>query len=330
MFSDQVQVLDFTTEDWLRLGHLLRRAPSRPAAAGPGEGGILAIRSGERVIKVLSLARGRQPPPEAPAPASGLARQLAERHGARFALVFTPAGLEQLSDRFSRRLTQQQSFYAQLEAMMQGIRELESEGELELWPTPFAEWPFPTERALAAALDAVCPPGKSLIVAAFEGAELYTSVALRREAQGFEFMLGPARLRRDVGLLSGDFLRDYRYVGAAVENRLGPLALGCYAELSTFQRLAGSEQPGAWATAVAARDVVLTPVTRGVALPLGLDVGRAVFALARSLVSRVGAFDGVAAPPLAPALKGAYALVEGDVRRYLGFDPWRLFVRLFG
>ena len=128
-----------------------------------------------------------------------------------------------------------------------------------------------------------------------------------------------------MGLLSGDFSRDYRFLGAAVEARLGPLAVGCYAELATFRRLAREPQPGAWASAVAARDVVLTPVTPGLAVPLGVDAGRAALTFAKGLVGRLGLLGGLpGASALGPRFEKAYALVEGDVRRYLGFDPWRM------
>jgi hypothetical protein len=144
--------------------------------------------------------------------------------------------------------------------------------------------------------------------------------------------MGPDRIRRDMGLLSGDFSRDYRYLGAAVEGRLGPLAVGCYGELQTFRSLAKEPQPGAWASAVAGRDIVLTPVTAGLAVPLGVDAGRAALSLAKGLVDKLGIFGGLKAPGslgLGARIERAYSLVEGDVRRYLGFDPWRVLTRWF-
>jgi len=113
---------------------------------------------------------------------------------------------------------------------------------------------------------------------------------------------------------------------------LGPVAVGCYAELATFRRLASDTQPGAWASAVATRDVVLTPVTAGLAVPLGVDAGRALLSLAKGLAGRFGIFDTLRAPTslgLGPKLERAYAFVENDVRRYLGFDPWRVLTRWF-
>lgn len=321
MFSADVQVLDFTAQDWLRLPHLFRRA-SAPDPA-PGAGGVIAVRSAGRVVKVVSTRRGRLPPPQAQ-PVT--ARALAEQHRASFAVVLSSVALEQLGDRFAQRLSRDQSFHAQVEAFVEGMRELEREGEVELWPTPFVEWPLPTERAFGNALDLVCADGKALVIAAFDAGELYTALCLRRQGAAFDVVMGPDRLRRDVGLLSGDFSRDYRYLGAAVESRLGPVAAGCYAELETFRRLAADTEPGAWASAVAARDVLLTPVTPGLAVPLGVDAGRAALAFASRVTARFGVLQGGFGAPaqLKPALDRAYAFVERDVRHYLGFDPWRV------
>ena len=320
MFSADVQVLDFTAQDWLRLPDLFRKPGI--ASPPPSGGGILAVRQGDRVVKVVSTLRGRLAPPWA---GQATAEDLGREHQGSFALVLSTIALEQLGDRFARRMSRGQSFHGHVEAFVAAMRELEGEGEVELWPTPFTEWPLPTERAFASALDLVCPDGKSLLIGAFEAGELYTALCLRRRGGAFDVVMGPDRLRRDMGLLSGDFLRDYRYLGAAAESRLGPIAVGCYAELDTFRFLASVTEPGAWATAVAARDVVLTPVTAGLAVPLGVDAGRAALVFAKGLAQRFGLLDSLrGTASLGPTLGRAYAYVQSDVQRYLGFDPWRV------
>jgi hypothetical protein len=328
MFTSDTQVLDFTAQDWLRLPDLFRQ-PARPSTEAPvGAGGaILCVREGQRVVKVTSTIKGRLPPPGS---GHATAQELALEHDGTFAVVFSTAALEQFGDRFARRLSRGQTFYAQVEAFVEALRELEREGELTLWPAAAADWPIPTERAFGSALDLVCPDGKALVVGAFHDGELYTALGLRRRGAAFDMLMGPDRVRRDMGLLSGDFSRDYRYLGPALEARIGPLAVGCYAELDTFRALAGETEPGAWASAVAARDVVLTPVTAGLAVPLGVDAGRAALSLAKGLVGRLGFLSNWSAPSaLSPHLERAYALVEQDVRRYLGFDPWRVLTRWF-
>ncbi len=329
MFTPDCQVFDFTAQDWLRLPDLFRQpAPAVTPAARSG-GGIIAVREGDRILKVSSTIRGRLAPPTS---GHTSAESLAAVHDGAFAVVLSSVALEQFGDRFARRLERGQSFHVQVEAFVDAMRELEREGEVELWPTPFAEWPVPTERAFSSALDLLCPDGKSIVIGAFEGGELYTSLGLRRRGAAFDAVMGPDRVRRDMGLLSGDFSRDYRYLGSAVEARLGPLAVGCYGELSTFRDLAREPAPGAWASAVAGRDIVLTPVTAGLAVPLGVDAGRAVLSLAKGLVGRLGILGSMSAPTslgIGARFERAYALVEGDVRRYLGFDPWRVLARWF-
>ncbi len=327
MFTPDAQVHDFTAQDWLRLPELFRvPTPTAGATAGTG-GGIIAVRDGQRLTKVSSTLRGRLPLPSA---GHVTAAELGLEHDGTFAIVLSTSALEQFGDRFARRLTRGQSFHVQIEAFVAAMRELEQEGEVELWPSPFAEWPIPTERAFGSALDLVCPDGKALVLGAFEAGELYTALCLRRRGPAFDVVMGPDRVRRDMGLLSGDFSRDYRYLGPAVEARLGPVAVGCYAELSTFRRLATDTAPGAWATAVAVRDVVLTPVTPGLAVPLGVDAGRAALSIAKGLLGHFGIFQGLSAPSsIGPRLERAYAFVENDVRRYLGFDPWRVLTRWF-
>lgn len=329
MFTPDCQVFDFSAQDWLRLPDLFR-LPVPVAAPRATGGGILAVREGQRIVKVTSTLRGRLPPPSA---GHATAEALAAEHDGAFAAILSNTALAQLGDRFARRLARGQSFHAQVEAFVDTMRELEREGEVELWPSAFAEWPIPTERAFASALDLLCPDGKSVVIGAFDGGELYTALCLRRRGSAFDAVMGPDRVRRDMGLLSGDFSRDYRYLGPAVEARLGPLAVGCYGELATFRSLASDPQPGAWASAVAGRDIVLTPVTVGLAVPLGVDAGRAALSMAKGLVERLGLFGaGFKAPTgfgLGARVERAYALVEGDVRRYLGFDPWRVLARWF-
>src|SRR5688572_13244856 len=100
MFSADVQVLDFTAQDWLRLPDLFRKPGGGAPAASAG--GILAVRQGGNVVKVVSTLRGRLPPPWA---GQATAEALAREHGASFAVVFSTVALEQLGDRFAQRMS---------------------------------------------------------------------------------------------------------------------------------------------------------------------------------------------------------------------------------
>jgi hypothetical protein len=170
-----------------------------------------------------------------------------------------------------------------------------------------------------------------MVLGVFDGGELATCLVLRRRGAGIDKLVGPDELRPEMGLLSGDFRRDHRHLLHAVEQRVAPVAVGCFGELQTFRTLAGVREAGAWARAVAAQDVVVSPWMPALAVPLGVDVGRAALRELRTLAMWVGAShllsrDG----PLAKALLGLErpAFVSPDIAQFLGFDPFKLLGRL--
>src|SRR5262249_49726324 len=81
--------------------------------------------------------------------------------------------------------------------------------------------------------------------------------------------------------------RDYRHLARAIEHRAGPLSFGCYAEVATIRALEVDPSPGAWARAAALRDIILSPLPAPLAIPLGLDAGRAAFQALRAVAGRL-------------------------------------------
>jgi hypothetical protein len=207
------------------------------------------------------------------------------------------------------------------------LRELEAEGGFRVFPWSVAEWPIPTERAVVRAMDSLCPVGRAAVVGVFERGSLYTALALHRAPKGIDALVGPEELRPALGLLSGDYRRDAHFLGAAVERVVGPLALGCYGELTTFQALSNAA-PGAWASAVIARDIVIEPAAPGLMLPLGLDAGRALLSGVRGLVERFGGAGLMGSGRLVSTLERGMPLFVDDVQARLGFDPLKLLARL--
>jgi hypothetical protein len=257
--------------------------------------------------------------------------ELAVRHGARWAMELPTGSLEQLADRFAERLTREQDFLAQVLELLRVVKELEAERLLAVWPWRLAEWPVPNERAVARALDLTCPDEKAIVLGVFDGGELATCLVARRKGNAFDRIVGPDELRTEMGILSGDFRRDHRHLVAAVERSVAPVSLGCFAELSTLRALAGSPEAGAWARAVATQDVVIAPWMPGVAVPLGVDVGRVALRGLRALAASFGAShllsrDG----PIAQAVLGLERppWLDQDLRAFLGFDPLKLLGRL--
>lgn len=343
MVTEDVALEGFTYAQWTRLAEAFRptefvarelseRQQDENEGLGPERpiGGIVAVTSGSVLRKLVSTRLGRNDVREQPWPEA--LESLAARHRARWALELSAGALDELADRFGERLARGQDFLGQALIMLGIVRELEAEGVLRAWPFRAAEWPVPSERAVGRALDLLCPPEKALVLGVFEAGELSTCLVARRGRTGFDRIVGPDELGREMGLLSGDFRRDHRHLAAAVERHVAKIAVGCYAELGTFRLLAGTREPGAWARAVAAQDVVISPWMPGVALPLGLDAGRAAFRELKSVAARFGAGHWFSREsPLLLALSSLErpAWLGDDVREFLGFDPWQLLVRLF-
>jgi hypothetical protein len=326
MLSPDVRVEGFTTQEWLRLAEVVR-APARDEASHAPGGGVVAVTTRGRLRKLLSTRSGRLPQVGHPWPLD--LSELAARHGARWAIELTTGSLERLADRFGERIRPSDTYLSQTLEFLRVLRELEAEGGFRVWPWPVAEWPIPTERAVVRAMDSLCPVGRVAVVGVFERGALYTALALRRSPKGIDAIVGPEELRPAAGFLSGDFRRDAQYVGEAVERVLGPLSLGCYGELSTFQSLSGSAAPGAWASAVVARDIVIEPAAPGLAVPLGLDAGRALISGVRGLVQRFGVGGGfMSSERFVSTLERGMPLFIDDVQARLGFDPLKLLARL--
>lgn len=337
MLTRDVRLEGFTTADWVRLIELVRPPRGRPrerdtadeadgleagARADRRHGGVIAITTGNRLRKLLGTDAGRLDVRAQAWPVP--LEDLATEHSARWAVSLHTGALDELMDRFGDRLRREHDLMAQGLLLVSILRELESEGALTAWPWKLSAWPVPHERMLLRAFEAFCPDGRSLLLGAFENGEVATSIAVRRHGTGFDLILGPDEIRREMGLISGDWTRDYRHLARAAEQRVGSLALGCFGEVSTFRRLAERPVPGAWAAAVAARDIILSPVVPAIAIPLGVDVGRAALATVRDLADRFGASGWLGEhSPLSPALARVkdIGLFDRDIESLLGFDP---------
>ncbi len=340
MLTRDVSFEGFTHAQWVLLGEAFRSVVKRPPlpAAVEGEngtpkrpaGGLVAVTTGSTLRKLVSTRTGRIDVREQPWPES--LEALASRHGARWAAELSAGAFDEVADRFAERLSVSQDLLGQALELFGILRELEAERAISVWPWRIADWPVPSERAILRGLDLLCPYDRALVLGVFDQGELATCLVARRRDGGFDRIVGPDDLRHEMGLLSGDFRRDFRHLAHAVEERIAKVAVGCYGELETFRRLSASDTPGAWAAAVAAREVVVSPVTPGVVLPLGLDAGRVAFRELRSLAVRLGASEWLTKEgPLVQAITAMErpTWLDRDLKEFLGFDPVRLLVGLF-
>jgi len=241
-----------------------------------------------------------------------------------------PAAVPRVLSELARRLERGDDAMAQVEKLFAVLRDLAAEGALDTHPDDLRRL-HAKARLGRRLVDALCPPGKTALFAAFENGDVRVSVALHRGDRGFDRIVGPGLARGELGLVSGDWKRDSIRLARAIELGVGPLSIGCFAELPVWQRLVDSASPGAWASAVAAREILFHPVAPAVAIPLGVDVGRAAVAAAREILSRLGVpplMD--ESSPLRPALERVRDFASSpEVERRLGFDPFAVLAELF-
>jgi hypothetical protein len=282
MFTKDVRFEGFTAEDWARLLALLKK-PADLGAQAP-RGGLLVIHDGSRIRKLLHTSLGRldKDADTWPAPLASLAA----KYGGRWVLAANTGGLEKLAERWGERAVQTDDIASQARRLLELLRELSSEGVLELWPSHLDRWVLPPWPILENTFEAIFPPGHLCLVALFDHGDLWTSVAIERATAGISRIVGPDELRPRLAFLSGDFRRDYRYAVAAAQEAWGPIAFGLFTELSIFRELQNEKSWSAWLRAIAVRDIVFTPPRGSLASPLAADAGVGMAALFGALGRR--------------------------------------------
>ncbi len=341
VLTTDVRFEGWTTEDWVRFLRLWQaRAapelePTRPC------GGVVVVHEEGEILKLLHTRKGRLDPATAgatrdEADALALALRagqpaalgpLARANHASWALALRLGALDEVMERFGARAARSDDFTAQSLLLVGIAREMIGEGAITTWPQRLRGIPVPTPHVVRRTLDVLCGDGRAMALGLFDGGSLWTSFVARRRGPGFDVVAGPDELRPALGLLSGDWRRDYRHLVQAIEARYAPLAFGCFAELGTFRALQTDARPGAWSRAVAVRDVIIAPMPAAVGMALGFDGTRYVLHALRAITGRIS--------PLAamgPVLEGVRArvgaLTGDDVSGLLGFDPLGLLRKL--
>jgi hypothetical protein len=333
VLTADVRFEGWTTEDWIRFLRLWQPRgkpelePTRP------RGGVVLVHEDGTVLKLLHTHRGRLDPasavpPDEPQNARALALSadhpealgaVARCQRASWALGMRLGALDEVMERLGARLRRGDDLTTQSLVLIGILREMIAEGAITVWPERLRGLPVPTPRVVRRTVDTVCADGRTITLGLFDNGGLWTAFVARRRGFAFDVIAGPDELRESLGLLSGDWRRDYRHVAVAVEERYAPLGLGCFAELETFRALQTDPNPGAWSRAVAVRDVIVAPMPAAVGLALGFDGVRYALRGLRVLTGRIMPFAVVGLLDAARARVGKDA--GKNVAAQLGFDP---------
>ncbi|HTU57790.1 MAG TPA: hypothetical protein VMF89_05140 [Polyangiales bacterium] len=232
--------------------------------------------------------------------------------------------IEELTERATPQMLRTDDYAGQWLALLTAARELEREGALYFWPEPRNVVPLPTPQLVTRALDVVLPDEHSFVAALWEDAELWTALVLRRRGGQFDLIGGPELVLDTVGPLSGDFRRDHRAVSRAISTSIAPLQLGIYTQRRRFERLLREAEPGAWAKAVALREIIIDPSPAYVNIAVGADALRAT---ARRTGELLGGIDFLSF--LEPWTRYAREQISHvtSISGMLGFNPLQVLAR---
>ncbi len=294
----------------------------------------MVVHEDGEVLKLLHTRQGRLDPSVALAPASEAGARaialhagdssalaaLAGAHHASWALGMRLGALDEIMERLGARVRRGDDLTAQSLLLVGIARDMIHEGAISTWPQRLRGIPVPTPELARRTLDALCGDHRAIALGLFDADGLWTAFVARRRGPAFNLVAGPDELRPALGLLSGDWRRDYRHLARAVEDRYAPLGFGCFADLATFRALQTDERPGAWSRAVAVRDVVIAPMPAAVGIGLGVDSVRYALQGLRMLTGRLAPL--ASAGPVVDAARARVAKSTGkDVGALLGFDP---------
>jgi len=320
VLTTDVRFEGWTVEYWQRFLDLW--TPHETPEKEGLRGGLIVIYDAHgakgRVRKALHTVTGRIAPPASwPAPLS----ELAAEHNASWAVAAHEDAFAEVMERFGSRARRSDDLLDQALALMAIVREMIAEGAIESWPRRLRNVPAPTSSMVRRALDATCEDGKCIALGTFHEGDLWTALVARRHGAGFDVLAGPYELRASMGLLSGDWRRDQRYLVETIEEAYGPLSLGCFADAEDFRALVLDGAAGTWTRAALLREIVLAPLPPSIALAIGFDSARYAFEGFRR-VDWLGLLD--------PATRFAGSTVESarkrlgknrDLPTILGFNP---------
>lgn len=314
MIADDLRFEGFDAVAWARLLSLL--SPPPPQGGSGARGALVMVVDANGAP--LSALSTREGPVEVDGYTNtGDLPELCARLDLGRAFVLDAGALEEAADRTARRMPPEADYVAQCLDLLAALRELEGEGRILRWPERRV-LPLPSPAMVRRTLDLLLPDGRCAVLGVWEEQRLWTALALRRQGGSLDWIVGPERILEWTGPLGGDFRRDHRALQRAIARAAAPVHLGIFAQRHTLEALLQSSEAGAWAKAVAVREVLISPTPRYVSAAVAADALRAA---ALSAGRWLGGTD--LAGAVAPVLRVAREQIgdAGSVTRILGFNP---------
>lgn len=289
MFDPHVRFEGFTHEDWRRLGELVVSPAVDDPPAGsesPRESapllrsGVVAVRRGPQLVKLVDLRHGRRPIEPADQVEARQPARLARRRGVRWAAVLDVGVMERIMDELGRRARPEDDFGGQLRTLGMAAGHEVGQGRLQLgWVGLGGRWLGSLEggwlamatgqltRAIGGLAERICPPGRVAMLTTFAAGSLWTALVVRRGDRGVDAVVGPELLREHLRSPSGDLVADHRAACRVVEAELGPLSAALSARHDGIRRLATLPGWAPWSRAFAAQELVFEPRPTVLATP---------------------------------------------------------------
>jgi hypothetical protein len=323
VLSTNLRVTGYDAVTWLRLVSLFE--PPRVIAAS-GEvtpQGLLVIVEDEAGRGCAGFIADRGSIPTVDYHSRADLKKLCERHRARRGVAMRQGTIEAITERAAEQVLRTDDYAVQWLAIWAATRELERDGALYFWPER-QRVPVPSPQMITRAIDMLLPDERSFVAVLWDETEVWTALVLRRRAGQIDLIGGPELVQEIAGPLGGDFRRDQRAVSRAIGDAIAPVQLGLYAQRRRFERLLRDAEPGAWAKAIALRDVIIDPSPAYVHVAVGADALRAT---ARRTSRLLGGIDLMSY--IEPAARYAREQIANvsSVTNMLGFNPLQLLAR---
>lgn len=317
MLSLDLRVRGFSADSWLRLLSLFGvDAQARTASSTDKRGTLVVVENADGTPCAAFHTQLGGIDPEGYYSRADLPA-LCERQLAQRGVVVRRGAIEELTERASTRVVAERDFAGQWLVLLSVTRELTREGSLYFWPER-TQIPLPNAAMLKRALDVVLPDDHSFLAVLWEGSEIWTALCLRRRKGEIDVIAGPDAVLDLTGPLGGDYRRDHRALRNAVSSAIAPVHIGVFAQRERLENLLRDPHPGAWAKAIALRDVIIDPAPAYVNVAISADALRAS---AKKTGEWLGGIDFLSwFEPVARAVRDQVSQVA-SVTGLLGWNP---------